>query len=71
AETLAQISDRKKEVQAILKDVIQNMKEEIDVKSSTFVRTGGNSTASNRSTWTTCSRQLKSSFPTIGPSPHR
>jgi len=46
AETLAQISDRKKEVQAILKDVIQNMKEEIDVKSSTFVRTGGNITVS-------------------------
>jgi len=46
AETLAQINDRKKEVQAILKDVIQNMKEEIDVKSSTFVRTGGNTTVS-------------------------
>ncbi|AYD64964.1 VRR-NUC domain-containing protein [Achromobacter sp. B7] len=46
AETLAQINDRKKEVQAILKDVIQNMKEEIDVKSSTFVRTGGNITVS-------------------------
>jgi hypothetical protein len=46
AETLAQISDRKKEVQAILKDTIQNMKEEIDVKSSTFVRTGGTSTVS-------------------------
>lgn len=46
AETLAQIGDRKKEVQAILKDVIQSMKEEIDIKSSTFVRTGGNSTVS-------------------------
>ena len=46
AQTLAQINERKKEVQAILKDTIQNMKEEIDVKSSTFVRTGGNSTVS-------------------------
>ncbi len=46
AQTLAQINERKKEVQAILKDTIQNMKEEIDVKSSTFVRTGGNTTVS-------------------------
>lgn len=46
AETLAQIGQRKKEVQSILKDVIQGMKDEIDIKSSTFVRTGGNSTVS-------------------------
>ncbi len=46
AETLAQISQRKKEVQTILKDVIKGMKEEIDIKSSTFVRTGGNTTVS-------------------------
>ena len=46
ADTLAQIGQRKKEVQSILKDVIQGMKDEIDIKSSTFVRTGGNSTVS-------------------------
>lgn len=46
AETLAQISKRKKEVQTLLKDIIEGMKKEIDVKSSTFVRTGGNSTVS-------------------------
>ena len=46
AETLAQIRQRKKEVEALLKDVIQGLKEEIDIKSSTFVRTGGNSTVS-------------------------
>jgi hypothetical protein len=46
AETLAQISQRKKEVETILKDVIKGMKEEIDIKSSTFVRTGGNTTVS-------------------------
>ncbi|WP_438860037.1 VRR-NUC domain-containing protein [Achromobacter spanius] len=46
AETLAQISQRKKEVQALLKDIIEGMKKEIDIKSSTFVRTGGNSTVS-------------------------
>ena len=46
AETLAQISERKKEVQTLLKDIIEGMKKEIDVKSSTFVRTGGNSTVS-------------------------
>ncbi|MGE8621260.1 MAG: VRR-NUC domain-containing protein, partial [Achromobacter spanius] len=46
AKTLAQIRQRKKEVEALLKDVIQGLKEEIDIKSSTFVRTGGNSTVS-------------------------
>jgi len=46
AETLAQISQRKKEVETILKHVIKGMKEEIDIKSSTFVRTGGNTTVS-------------------------
>ena len=46
AETLAQISQRKKEVQALLKDIIEGMRKEIDIKSSTFVRTGGNSTVS-------------------------
>ena len=30
AQTLAQINERKKEVQAILKDTIQKMKEELD-----------------------------------------
>lgn len=46
AETLAEISKRKKEVEAVLKDVIKGMKEEIDIKSSMFVRTGGNATVS-------------------------
>src|SRR5690606_17647827 len=46
AETLAQIGQRKKEVQTILKDAISGMKKEIDIKSSTFVRTGGNVTVS-------------------------
>ncbi|CUI74656.1 MULTISPECIES: VRR-NUC domain-containing protein [Achromobacter] len=46
AETLAQIQQRKKDVEALLKDVIKGMKEEIDIKSSTFVRTGGNVTVS-------------------------
>ncbi|KRC84874.1 VRR-NUC domain protein [Achromobacter sp. Root83] len=46
AETLAHIAQRKKEVETVLKDIIRGMKEEIDVKSSTFVRTGGNVTIS-------------------------
>ncbi|WMD19179.1 VRR-NUC domain-containing protein [Achromobacter seleniivolatilans] len=46
AEVLAEISKRKKEVETVLKDVIKGLKEEIDIKSSTFVRTGGNATVS-------------------------
>ncbi|MGE8617109.1 MAG: VRR-NUC domain-containing protein [Achromobacter spanius] len=46
AETLAQISQRRRDVETILKDVIGGMKEEIDIKSSTFVLTGGNVTVS-------------------------
>ncbi|MFK4064198.1 hypothetical protein [Brucella anthropi] len=46
AQMAAGINQRRKEVEVVLKAVIDGMKTEIDVKSSTFVQTGGNATVS-------------------------